>query len=410
MKKLMWLGCLSYLVIGIAHVVGGAVLEQLIDYYGLTYRDGGQWIMNQFLGFLAGVLLAPSLTARVGKRTAVLIGLGLLTIAEAAYSLLLPWGWMLAFAPLAGIGFGMTEAIVGAAVIDLVKGKASAMSRLETFFGLGALVIPLTAAYLIQLHIWQLSFPILSAMAGITFVLWLTMSFGALEDSLGMRWTAASAEAEGKKAASPSDARTSLAPVHARGWLGYSSRSLPFLIMSALFFLVYVGVEMSFSNYLPSILIERMGMEEASAAAALSLFWGSVVLGRLFAGVLADRIGHGRYLALFTAGATLAFGGLAVSATEGMALILIGLIGLCFSGIFGIALVYANGLLPGMTERTTSLLVALGGLGGALLPRLTGWLMDSYPVGTTIQSLAGSVVLMLMVLLLMLALGRRLRN
>lgn len=137
MKKLIWLGCLSYLVIGVAHVVGGSILEQLIAHYGLTYKDGGQWIMNQFLGFLVGVLLAPSITSRVGKRGAVLIAMGVLTLSEAAYSLLLPWGWMLAIAPLAGLGFGMTEAVVGAMIIDMAKnGKASAMSRLETFLAL----------------------------------------------------------------------------------------------------------------------------------------------------------------------------------------------------------------------------------------------------------------------------------
>lgn len=407
MKKLMWMGCLSYLVIGIAHIIGGSVLEQLIDYYGLTYKDGGQWIMNQFLGYLVGVLLAPALTARVGKRGAVLIAMGALTLAEAAYSLLLPWGWMLAFAPLAGIGFGMTEAIVGAAIIDLMKGKASAMSRLETFFGIGALVIPITAAYLIQQHVWQLSFPILAAMAGITFVLWLTISFGSLDDSLGPRQVAAAAENVWADADAHSGAPSNSSPSARRGWLGYPAKSLPFLFISALFFLIYVGVEMSFSNYLPSILIERSGMEESSAAAVLSLFWGTMVLGRLFAGVLADRMGHASYLAVFSAGAACAFVGMSVTDAESWMLVMVALSGLFFSGIFGIALVYANGLLPGMTERTTSLLVALGGVGGAVLPRLTGWIMDSYPVRATMWSIAGSVVLLLLVLIVWLGFGKK---
>ncbi|MCR2807839.1 MFS transporter [Paenibacillus soyae] len=406
MKKLMWMGCLSYLVIGIAHVVGGAVLEQLIDYYGLTYKDGGQWIMNQFLGFLAGVLLAPTLTARVGKRGAVLLAMGALTIAEAAYSLLLPWGWMLAFAPIAGIGFGMTEAIVGAAVIDLMKGKASAMSRLETFFGIGALIIPITAAYLIQQQVWQLSFPILAAMAGITFVLWLTMSFGSLDDSLGPKRVEAG-EQRRDNADGHSGKRTASSAGAGRGWLGYPAKSLPFLFLSALFFLIYVGVEMSFSNYLPSMLIERTGMKESSAAAALSLFWGTMVFGRLFAGVLADRMGHASYLAVFSAGAACAFVGMAATASEGWMLVLVAFSGLFFSGLFGIALVYANGLLPGMTERTTSLLVALGGVGGAILPRLTGWFMDNYPVRTTMWSIASTVVILLLVLIAWLGFGKK---
>ncbi|GBF78374.1 putative MFS transporter, partial [Paenibacillus sp. 598K] len=48
MRTLLWLSCLSYMVIGMAHVVAGAVLEPMMASYGLTYGDGGQFIMNQF--------------------------------------------------------------------------------------------------------------------------------------------------------------------------------------------------------------------------------------------------------------------------------------------------------------------------------------------------------------------------
>ncbi|WP_054025877.1 MFS transporter [Bacillus sp. FJAT-28004] len=405
MKKLIWLGCLSYLVIGVAHVVGGSILEQLIAHYGLTYKDGGQWIMNQFLGFLVGVLLAPTITSRVGKRGAVLIAIGVLTLSEAAYSLLLPWGWMLAIAPLAGLGFGMTEAVVGAMIIDMAKnGKASAMSRLETFFGVGALLIPIAAAYLIQQNIWQVSFPILAAMSGITFVLWLTMSFGELDDELGFVARAPevtlshSNESEGLQ--------------NARGegisaFFGYPRKALPFLLLSALFFMLYVGMEMSFSNYLPSILIVRSGVEDSSAAAVLSLFWGTMVLGRLFAGVLADRMGYSRYLFMATAGASVVFVLMAVMGQLSWMLAFVALSGLFFSGIFGIALVYANELIPGMTERTTSLLVAFGGLGGAIFPRITGWIMDQYNVQSTLWYISSLVILMLLLLAAMLVLGRK---
>lgn len=404
MKRLLWLGCLSYLVIGLAHVVGGAVLEQVIEHYGITYQDGGQWIMNQFLGFLVGVLFAPALTARIGKRGAVLIALGLLTISEAAYSLLLPWGWMLAFALIAGVGFGMTEAVVGAMIIELMKGKASAMSRLETFFGVGALIIPITAAFLIQQHIWQLSFPILAAMSGIAFVMWLTMSFGPLDAQLGVKVRSKEVAADGgheHKAALRGSAPK------ARGLLGYPAKAIPFLTLSMAFFLIYVGMEMSFSNYLPSILITRAGMPEAAATAALSLFWGTMVLGRLFAGVLADRIGYTKYLFIATAGAVIVFALLALTDQQAWLLLFIGLGGLSLSGIFGVALVYANELLPGMTERTTSLLVALGGLGGALFPKLTGWFMDRYAIQWTLWYIAALVGVMLVILAAMLVLGRR---
>ncbi len=408
MKKLLWLGCLSYLVIGVAHVIGGSILEQMVEHYGLSYKDGGQWIMNQFIGFLVGVLLAPSLTARIGKRGAVLVAIGALTVSEAAYSLLPPWEWMLAIAPLAGVGFGMTEAVVGAMIIDLVKdGKASAMSRLETFFGVGALLIPLGAAYLIQQQAWQTAFPALAALSAVTFMLWLTLSFGQeADEEIGFQPGVDRIKPNKHEVVGDRPTLSVNQPA-ASAFFGYPRRSLPFLLLAALFFMLYVGMEMSFSNYLPSILIEKVGVHEANAAATLSLFWGAMVAGRLFAGVLADRMGYARYLLYATIGATVIFALLASAGSLSWLLALIVLSGLLLSGIFGIALVYANALIPGMTERTTSLLVACGGLGGAVFPRLTGWFMDSYSAGVTLWYIGLQVLVLLLILLFMVALGRR---
>ena len=54
------------------------------------------------------------------------------------------------------------------------------------------------------------------------------------------------------------------------------------------------------------------------------------------------------------------------------------------SGMFAVALIYANQLLPGRTEQTTSTLIAAGGLGGSILPLGVGWGMDRFHVGVSI--------------------------
>lgn len=393
MRKLFWLGCLSYIVIGLAHVVAGSVLEPIIAHYDIAFKDGGQWIMNQFLGFLGGVLIAPWITSCIGRRGGMLLALGSLTVAQAGYSMLLPWGWMLTIAPLAGFGFGMTEAVVGAVIIELVEeGKASAMSRLEVFFGLGALGMPLLAAMLIREGIWQISFPILMVLSGITLLMWLTMSFGKADDHIAF--------------ASPKRPVTG-GNQHSTVPFRYDRSTLPLLIVGAVFFTFYVGMEMSFANYLPSILVERSGMDAAQGAGVLSLFWTMMVIGRLFVGRIADRTGHAQYLIWSTTGAMIIFILMGwMGQLTGM-MILITLSGLILSGIFGIALVYMNGLLPGKTERTTSLLVAFGGLGGAIFPRLTGWIMDNLEANAVISMIAVMSVLMLVLAISMIVLGRR---
>ncbi|MBJ6360774.1 MFS transporter [Paenibacillus sp. GCM10012307] len=387
MRKLIWMGCLSYLVIGMAHVVAGAILEPLIASYGLDYRSGGQFIMNQFLGFLGGVLITPWLSGRIGRRNTLLLALGSLTLAEGLYSLFLPWGWMLTIAPVAGFGFGMTEAIIGVMIIEYVEEKkASAMTFIETFFGVGALVMPIIAAFLIKNSSWELSFPIVAVMSAVTMLLWLTMSFGRV-DELMVRKPQLKKEER---------------PVRVR----YPVGSMPILVLGTLFFMIYVGMEMSFSNYLPSIMIERLGLKEAEAASTISMFWGLMVVGRLFAGRVAEWSGYGRFLVATTGAGTLCLIALTLVGQASLSLFIIGLSGLVWAGVFAIGLVYMNHLLIGHTERTTSLLVAFGGLGGALFPKLTGWLMDRYNANWTLAMLAAMTVVMLIIMIVLAILER----
>lgn len=385
MKKLIWMSSLSYLVIGMAHVVAGAILEPLLAQYGLDYQSGGQFIMNQFLGFLGGVLLTPWLSSKLGRRRTLLLALGSLTVAEGLYSLFLPWGWMLAIAPVAGFGFGMTEAIIGAMIIEYVEEKkASAMTFIETFFGVGALIMPIIAALLIKNGAWELSFPIVAAVSGVTFLLWAFLSFGRVDQLMARRPQAGA------------DTTSSVAQQRYPRW------ARPILVLGVLYFAFYVGMEMSFSNYLPSIMIERIGLDEAEAASTISMFWGLMVVGRLLAGRVAEWSGYGRFLLMMTAAGMLSLIVLSLISQAGWSLFVIGLSGLVWAGVFAIGLVYINQLLPGYTERTTSLLVAAGGLGGALFPKLTGWLMDTYNAGWTMAMLSGLTLVMLVIMIVLL--------
>ncbi|MCM3749469.1 MFS transporter [Paenibacillus pasadenensis] len=525
MRKLILLGCLSYFVIGLAHVVAGAVLEPIMANYELDYAAAGQWITNQFLGFLVGVLAAPAISSRIGRRTTLIIALGALTAAEAVYSILPPWEIILIAAPVAGFGFGMTEAVVGALVMDVfAKGKASVMGWLEVAFGVGALAMPGVAALLIRDGIWSMSFPVLTALAGVSMLLWMTLSFGKADEAVaytprlafkpGTDEEARFAEgkeakafklleADGSAAGQGSDESGMVAapgldgpvavPVSGKdtagaaavrvspdleanalaasdglaggavadavrrndaaagqvetggktlaagaagsferaesvgsqaaaaddaaeetnaagpGWLGYRKGAWPLLSVGMLFFFLYVGLEMVFANYLPSIMTNGSGLPEAEASAVLSLFWGTMVAGRLIIGIVTRRTGYRIYL-LASVGVSLVMLVLLAGAqTLSWTLVFVALSGFGMAGIFAIALIYVNERLPGMTDRTTSLLVACGGLGGAIFPKLGGWLFDLYGWQRLLQLTAVMAFVLLVLVLVLLAMRDRLK-
>ena len=261
MARLIFLACIAFVVVGLGQLVVGAVLEPMVQSYEISYGDGGQLVMHQFLGGMFGVMLAPWLIGKIGKKRLLLTALTIMTAAEAVYVMQPPWGLMLTVGPFAGFGFGTTEAVVAAFIIGAAGKNANvAMSRVEVSFGVGALLMPFFGAALIDIGHWAAAFGVVSALAAITLLLWIFWWPSVLDR--------------------PADAHAEAAAAQERSAMS-RGRIAAILLGSALFFLVYVGFEMSFVHYLPSLLVENNGLAESTASISLSVYWGAMVLGRL---------------------------------------------------------------------------------------------------------------------------------
>ncbi len=379
MRILFALSCLSYLLIGLAHVVLGSVLEELIAHYGISYNEGSQLIFNQFAGFLVGVMTVPWLLRRVGRKNTLIVALLSLTLAEAVYSFLPAWGWMLAISPFAGLGFGMIEAAVGSLIITFITDRtATAMSRLEVFFGIGALFMPLVAGLFIRMGNWEWAFPVVTVVSLATVLLWRFAPLGELSEMMNERRSVQSKQSMPR----------------------YTRTTLPVLILMIMYFFVYVGSEMSFVHFIPTILIENVQADPSVATFGIACFWATITVGRLFAGNVADRIGYVRYLLISGIGALAGMILFTLSTTLWFSMAMILLIGFFMAGMFAIALVFANARIPGLTERTTSFLVAAGGAGGALFPRLFGWTMDNFAISVTFGILIGTTTMLIVLVAL----------
>nr|WP_145401365.1 MFS transporter [Paenibacillus xylanexedens] len=381
MRTIFAFSCGFYLLIGITSVVLGALLPVLLPHYERGYSDGGFLLFLQFLGFLVGVLLSPSMTAKMGRKW--MLTLALICIV-AAYLLLgwLPsWEIVLLLTVIVGFGSGIIEPSVGAFTIEFTENqKAVAMSKLDVFFALGALLIPAAAALFIWLEQWHLTFFTVAILAFMLMLLWVSMP----------RSAAQYLEQAGENT---SDQRTEKRS-------RYSKKQLGLVTIFVVFFFVYMGLELGLMNFLPSILVERLELSESIASLSVSILWIAMIVGRLFSGKIAEAVQYMPFLIWSTVGTLLFTMSMVFVSGQWVTYVLIFGTGLFMSGLFCIALVYANVLIPGMTERTTSILIASGGIGGAVLQYLTGWSMSAWPVVGTIWILAGFCVLLLLTLLL----------
>lgn len=372
MKRIIWIGCLSYFLIGLAHVVLGSVLPVLLQHYGKEYSEGGTLIFAQFAGFLVGVLLSPGIGRRIGKRRTLLLSIAALLAAELLYAMLPPWGWLYVIAPAAGFGFGVIEAVIGTVIISAIKEKSAiAMSRLEVLFGVGALGMPLIASLLISAGYWRISFAIIAIFAAVTFFFWQRGSFGEYSSVLD--------EKEAKPAAGEATRSRSFV---------YRGKDRAALMLFIVFFFIYVGTEMSLANFMPAMFITKLGMNEANAALSVTCFWVAMSFARVFVGYIAEKIRYKVYLLISCFATVVLFMVLPLAGQVWSSFAIVLLLGLAMSGIFSIALVFVSKIIPGSEETTPSLMIASGGVGGAILPLTIGWSLDHMSVNQSIWLLA----------------------
>lgn len=374
LKRIFGLSCGFYFLIGVTSVVLGSLLPQLLTTYNRSYSDGGTLLFLQFLGFLAGVMASPVMSARLGRKRLLTLALACIAGGYFVMGLLPHWTWMLIMTIAAGFGSGMIESTIGAFTIEFAEEqKAVAMTKLDVYFGVGALLIPALASLYIFFDLWRYTFFTLSAMTFLLLLLWSKVpgagSAGVIE--------AGAAEPGNRK-------------------LRYSGRSLRILILFAAFFFVYMGLELGLMNFLPSLFIETIHAKNSAASLSVTILWTAMVIGRLFVGRIAESIRYIPFLFWSAAGTLLLLSAMAILSSEWAPYLLVFGVGLSMSGLFSIALVYANTLIPGRTEKTTSILIASGGIGGAVLQYLIGWSMARGAAIHTIWLFAGfSAVLLL---------------
>ena len=224
-----------------------------------------------------------------------------------------------------------------------------------------------------------MSFIFVAVAVSIVMVLWTILSFDEMEDVL-------------KKQPQIEKDEKKQRPT-------YKKKHMPIILVGATFFFMYVGTEMVLPNYLPTILSHTTNLSESSLALSITVFWLAMTIGRMMMTFIIDHIGYHRLFILSCIGQLFALILFALSPSIVLSYIAIFVTGILMGGIFSIGLLIINETMVGMEEWTTSLLVALGGFGGAILPKIIGVFLDRY----TIQTVLWTIVLFALSLVILMS-------
>lgn len=261
------LSYVTFILVGLSSGVGGVLLPAQIDDYGLDKATIG----TQFFAFSAGFMLSGStagpLIHRLGIRASLILGGGTFALAGLLTAVRPPFLAFLVIQIVAGYGTGIFESVLNAYLTDL-PGATTLLNRLHAFFGVGALLGPLLATWILTFLPWT--------------AVWLVLALVCLPLLIGFYLTLPARVAPPPASAEEHAERS--------GLLATASRQ-PAVLLGAVFLAVYVGLEISVGNWGFSFLVDEHGQSGLLAGYTVSGYWLGLTLGRFLISPIATRLG-----------------------------------------------------------------------------------------------------------------------
>ncbi|MCP2014579.1 fucose permease [Deinococcus sp. HSC-46F16] len=302
----------------------------------------------------AGYLTSSFLSGRVLRVQPIGTVLALSTLAAAVallgFALTPAWPLLLAFGFLAGLGGGAVDA--GLNAYGARHFSARTLNWLHAFFGLGTTLGPLiVTAVLGSGNVWRWSYVIVGgAQLALALTFFLTRR----------RWVTATAP-DGESAAPVPAARTRETLRRPVVWLGM------------LTFFLYTGVEAVTAQWSYSLLTLGRGVPETAAGLFVSLYWGSLMVGRILFGAVANRVplvGTLRLCLIASVAGALLFW---LEPTRALSVAGLMMIGFFLAPIFASLISLTPGRVgQAHADSAIGFQVAAAGLGGAALTALVG--------------------------------------
>jgi len=371
--------CAIFFSAGFLMAAIGPVLPALSARTGASLSVMGRLMSAIFLGYLAAQFVSGWASDRFGRRVVLAVGLALLAATGLVIAFATALPLTLAAGIVYGIGYGAFSLSGNVMTSELVPARrASAVNLVNMFFGVGAVVGPLVVSVLLRRT--GAALPALWMGAGL-----LAAAAVAARIALPARLPASHDEA----------------PASAEAGAGTGAQrppSLrdPMLLACGIFLMLYVGSEMAAGAWTAVYLHQSAGMNEARSAAATSLFWAMLTMGRIGAVVGGMRITAEHLLTsavwITCAGAALLWAGHGSAAASVTAFAILG---------FGYGPIYPTGVavltsrFPQAAGTATSQMGVLAASGGALLPWIHGLVLAHRPTADSALLTLGVAVAMI---------------
>lgn len=323
----------------------------------------------------AGYLTSSFLAGAILKRLSIGMVLALSTAAAALALLgtgLAPvWPPVVLLAALAGLGGGAVDA--GLNAYGARHFSARTLNWLHAFFGLGSTSGPLIVTTVLSAGLsWRWSY---------LFVGCAQLALAVVFLKMRQRWDRVP-ETEAPAEESPS------APV-------LQTLRRPVVWVGMVTFFIY-GVEIVTAQWCYSLMTLGRGVGEATAGTAVALYWGSLMVGRVLFGLVAERVRLVPTLRFCILGSVAGAALFWANPVQWAAILGLMTIGFCFGPFFA-SLISLTPARVGAVHADSAIgfQIASAGLGGATLTGIVGLAADAFGL----EIIGGAILLLCLALL-----------
>jgi fucose permease len=354
----------SFLAFGVVLVLPGAHQADLARELGLDLARSGLLASALAAGLGVGVVAAGPLFDRMPRRPLFVASLAIAAAALLSVRDGMSFAGWLAHIAAAGLGIGLYDTLISAAVAERYgEHAARPMSLLHSAATAGAIAGPFIAAAFDARGSAVSSFQSVGA-AHAALALW----------ALCLRFPDPVPHADAH-ASDPSRGR------RGAGWI--AARVAPFAAIA----FAYVGVEASMTIFAVPYATGALDLSAARGASAISAFWLGLLCGRV--GVLALPVALGpRTLA---ASGALAAGVLLACVASGHGVVELTFLatGVALGCVYPLIMALVGDRVRHARGTAAGLAAGAGALGGSAVPWLTGAIGDARGVAVGVASLAG---------------------
>lgn len=326
-------------VYGVVLAAQGPVLPALQAAFHVSPAQLGTLLASSSLGATAAALIGGPLIDRLGTRLLLAIGCGGIALCSLLFAASPNYPLAAIALLLLGMSGGLTDGSVNALVADLFPSRSAvAMALIHLCFGIGALIGPAYAGWLVGTTLgWRAVYGGIGIAAlVVTVILWREHH-----------------------------------PV-GRLHVGSSPAELIRLLftrtvlVSALALGLYVAAEIGLSSWLVYYLVTVRRIDLFLASLVLSLFWGSIVIGRLACSWAALHLPPATIVWMSAIMAVVAYVGVAVLTDPRWLYVAVAVAGIGCAGQFPMIMAWATAKDPARTGAVAGLLIAGADLGGSV--------------------------------------------